>query len=556
MTGRRKLLLGSLFAIMVLALAALTAPASAQHGHAAMGASANDEIPIFRGVSAHHKIATSSAKAQRLFDQGLGLCFAFNHDEAIRSFEAAARADSTSPMPWWGVALAFGPNINYPMSPEAEQHALEALAKARARLARTPRAERDLVETLSKRYASPAGDARAARDSAYADAMRAFVSKHPADVDAAVLCAEALMDLRPWDLWTLAGDPKPGTTEIVLRLKAAMKRAPNHIGALHLYIHAVEASPHPEKAEPAADRLRKLSPEAGHLVHMPTHIYLRVGRYEEGTKENQRAIDIDRAYIERWKVEGIYPMMYANHNIHMRWSALCATGRAREAIAMGALLREHAPFDLVQQMQPMEVFTGSTYLTLPRFGRWDEILAEAGPPSDLRLTNGAWRFARGLAYAATGHPAAAAAERDSLAAIASAATGTYWSLGAGTTVMSFALAFLDGELAARAGKTDQAIALLSRAAEMQDSLQYDEPAPWNMTARQSLGAVLMSAGKPAKAEEVYREDLKHFAENGWSLRGLADALRAQGETVKADAVEARFKKTWAGSELTINASRF
>ncbi|HEU4724376.1 MAG TPA: hypothetical protein VFU59_03665 [Candidatus Eisenbacteria bacterium] len=544
-------------ALAFAALGISAAPVAAQHSHGGdTDRAAAGDVPVFRGVAIHHKIATRSAAAQRLFDQGLGLCFAFNHDEAIRSFEAAARADSTSPMPWWGVALALGPNINMPMSPEAEERALEALAKARARLAKAPRAERDYVAALGKRYGMPAGENRAGRDSAYADAMRALAKKYPSDVDAATLCAEALMDLRPWDFWTPGGEAKPGVTEFVSRIESAMKRAPNHIGALHLYIHALEASPYPQRAEAAADRLRKLSPEAGHLIHMPTHIYLRVGRYEEGAAENQRAIDVDRAYIDRYKVEGVYPMMYANHNIHMRWSALCSMGRSAEALAAARLLRERAPFETAAQMQPMELFTGSPFLTLPRFGKWEEILAEAGPPPALRLTSGAWRFARGLAYAATGRPAEAAAERESLAVIAANAEGLYWGIATGPTLMKFALTFLDGEIAARAGRTDEAIATLGRAAGMQDSLQYDEPPQWNMTARQSLGAVLLAAGRGAEAEAVYREDLKRFPENGWSLRGLADALRAQGKQADADAVEARFKKTWAAADVTLKTSRF
>jgi tetratricopeptide (TPR) repeat protein len=546
----------NLFAVLIL----LTAPpvpfARAQHEHDSGRASAAGEVPIFRGVAVRHKIATRSDAAQRFFDQGLGLCFAFNHDEAIRSFEAAARADSSSPMPWWGVALALGPNINMPMSPEAEQGALDALAKARTRMAGAPRAVRDYVEALAKRYATPVGEDRAARDSAYAGAMRALVKKYPADVDAAVLCAEALMDLRPWDLWTTGGEPKPGTTEIVSRLEAAMKRAPNHIGALHLYIHALEASPHPKRAEAAADRLQRLSPDAGHLIHMPTHIYLRVGRYEEGAKENQRAIDVDRAYIDRWKVEGLYPMMYANHNIHMRWSALCSMGRSAEALAAGRLLQERAPFEMARQMQPMELFTGAPFLTLPRFGRWSEILEQAAPPSDLRLTTGVWRFARGLACAATGHADDALVERDSLAAIAAASEGLYWGLATGGSVMRFALTFLDGELAARSGRVVEAVTLLSRAAGMQDSLQYDEPPQWNMTARQSLGAVLVDAGHAAEGEAVFREDLKRYPENGWSLCGLAGALRAQGKIAEADAMDARFRKAWTGSDVSLTSSRF
>jgi tetratricopeptide (TPR) repeat protein len=545
--------------LVVACLVAVGSPSAsrAQHGHGASErAATSGEVPIFRNVSVRHKIATRSPAAQRLFDQGLGLCFAFNHDEAIRSFEAAARADSTSPMPWWGIALALGPNINLPMSPEAEGRALEALAKANARLARASKSERAYVRALSARYAEPVGGNRAARDSAYADAMRALVRAYPADMNAAALCAEALMDLRPWDFWTAGGDPKPGTTEIVSRLEAALKRAPNHIGLLHLYIHALEASANPKRAEAAADRLRKISPEAGHLIHMPTHIYLRLGRYEEGAQENQRAIEVDRAYIDRWKVEGAYPMMYANHNIHMRWSALCSMGRSAEALAAGRLLQEHAPFDMARQMQPMELFTASPYLTLPRFGRWEETLAQSAPPVDLRLTNGAWRFARGLAYAATGKPAEAAVERDSLAAIAAAADGLYWGIAPGRSVLDFALTFLNGELAARSGRTDEAVALLERAAGMQDSIQYDEPPQWNMTARQALGAVLLAAGRAAEAETAYRKDLARHPENGWALRGLTDALRAGGKGTEADAAEVRFRRAWAAADVTLPASRF
>ncbi len=540
------------------ALAAVlaAAPAAAQHDHARGGPPRGGGVPMFRGVAIHQKITTNSNSAQRLFDQGLGLCWAFNHDEAIRSFQAAAELDSSAPMPWWGVALALGPNINMPMSPEAEQRALEAVAKARERLAGASKEERDLVEALASRYGTPVGEERAARDSAYAEAMRGVAAKYPDNVNAAVLCAEALMDLHPWDLWTVGGEPRPWTGEIENRLEAAMKRDPNHIGAMHLYIHTVEASPHPERAEAAADRLRKLNPEAGHLLHMPTHIYLRVGRYAEGAEQNARAIAVDRAYIDRWKVEGLYPMMYANHNIHMRLSALCSMGRSADAIATARLLAERAPVAMAREMQPMELFTGASYLALPRFGRWDEILAQPAPPADLRLTNVAWRFGRGLAYAAKGDDARAGAERDSLAAILPFCEGTYFGIASGPAIANFALAFLDGERAARAGRTDEAIERLTHAAALQDSITYDEPPQWTMTARQSLGAVLLAAGRAADAEAVYREDLTRYRENGWSLRGLTDALRAQGKAQEADATEARFKKAWAAADVSLTSSRF
>jgi tetratricopeptide (TPR) repeat protein len=416
--------------------------------------------------------------------------------------------------------------------------------------------ERAYVEALSKRYGTPAGEDRAARDSAYADAMRALVKRYPHDTNTAVLCAEALMDEHPWDLWTLAGDPKPWTPEIVERLEAALKKSPDHIGAIHLYIHTVEASNDPGRAEAAADRLRKLNPEAGHLMHMPTHIYMRLGRYADGAHENQRAIEVDRAYIDRWKVDGVYPMMYANHNIHMRMVALCFQGRSAEAIEMARQLAASAGPRMVREMQPMELFSGAAYLALPRFGRWKEILAQPPPPADLRLTNAAWRFARGLALAATGRDAEAGVERDSLAAIAAASEGLYFGIAPGPSITNFALAFLDGERAARAGRTDEAVALLARAASLQDSIPYDEPPQWTLSARQALGAVLLRAGRAGEAEAVYREDLERYPENGWALRGLADALRALAKEKEAAEALARFTKAWSAADVALTASRF
>ena len=542
--------------IVVLAVGLAAAPAAGRHDGAHGGPPGEPGIPMFRNIAIHHEIATASSTTQRLFDQGLGLCWAFNHDEAVRSFLAAAAADTTAAMPWWGVALALGPNINMPMSPEAEERALAAIAKARLRVGGASPMERDYVEALARRYAAPAGEDRGARDLAYAEAMRDLAMKYPRDMNTAVLCAEALMNLHPWDLWTPGGEPRDWTPEIVDRLEAALKLAPDHIGAIHLYIHTVEASNDPGRAEAAADRLRKIDPEAGHLMHMPTHIYLRVGRYAEGARENARAIEVDREYIDRWKVEGVYPMMYANHNIHMRLAALCFQGRSADAIETARQLAAAAPAEMVREMQPLELFSGAAYLALPRFGRWEEILAQPPPPSVLRLTNAVWRFGRGLALAATGRDQEAGIERDSLASIAASCEGTYFGIASGPSLTTFALALLDGERAARAGRIEEAIERLSRAASLQDSLQYDEPPQWTMTARQALGAVLLGAGRAAEAEAVYREDLKRFPETGWSLRGLADALRAQTKRTEAEAVEARFKKAWSEADVMITSSRF
>ena len=546
----------SAVAVALLAATSFPGRSLAQHQHGA--APAAGDVPVFPGLRGpHHAISTRSAEAQRFFDQGLRLAFAFNHDEAARSFEKAASFDSTSAMCWWGVGLVLGPNINLPMGVEAEQRAVAAVERARSLAAHATEAERDYIAALSKRYALPAGENRAQRDSAYADAMRALMKRYPADNDAAVLCAESLMDLRPWNLWTVGGDAQPGTPEIVSILEGAMKRDPNHIGALHLYIHALEASPHPERAEAAADRLAKIDPEAGHLIHMPTHIYLRVGRYDDAERLNARAVKVDRDYIGKWNIETMYRYMYYPHNIHMRWSALCSQGRGKEAAAAAAELAAVVPFDAVRQMQPMEFFRAPTYVTMVRFGRWDDALREPAPPAEFLVTNAVWHYMRGMARAAKGDFAAAAAERDSVAAItASFPEGTYFGLNPAVPLFRFAATHLEGEIAARSGKTDQAIALLTRAAGMQDSLQYDEPPPWPLQARQALGDVLFRAGRPADAARVYEQDLSHFPENGWSLYGLAQALRAERGAKGAAAAEARFKKAWAKSDTALRAARF
>ena len=545
--------------IVVAILAGLSCPnrSVAQHGNHGAPPAAG-EVPVFTGLGdVRHPISTRSAEAQRFFDQGLRLAYAFNHDEALRSFEKAASLDSTCAMCWWGVGLVQGPNINMPMSVGAEVNGAAAVERARVLAAQATDAERAYIDALSKRYALPAGENRAERDSAYADAMRALMKAYPGDNDAAVLCAESLMDLRPWNLWTVGGDEQPGTSEIVSILEGVMKRAPRHTGALHLYIHTLEASPHPERAEGAADQLAKLTPEAGHLIHMPTHIYLRVGRYDDAERLNARAVKVDRDYIGKWKIETLYRYMYYPHNIHMRWSALCSQGRGKEAMAAAAELAEAVPFDAVRQMQPMEFFRAPTFLTLARFGRWDAALREPAPPAEFRVTSAVWHYTRGLGQAATGDSVAADASCDSLTAIAAALPeGTYFGLNPAAPLLRFAATHLGGEIAARSGKTDDAIALLTRAAEMQDSLQYDEPPPWPLQARQALGDVLLVAGRAADAARVYEEDLKRFPENGWSLFGLARAARAQKNAKETKIADARFKKAWAKSDTALRGSRF
>ncbi|HTK68242.1 MAG TPA: tetratricopeptide repeat protein [Candidatus Eisenbacteria bacterium] len=542
---------------LALAIAALSAaPAQAQHNHHT-APSSGSAAPLLEGLgSVHREIKTSAPLAQKYFDQGLRLAYGFNHEEAKRAFLEAARLDSTCAMAWWGAALVLGPNINLPMSPEAETEAYRYAQRALA-CKDAPPLERAMVEAVAKRYDATAGMNRAAHDSAYADAMRAIHKEHPADPDIATLTAESLMDLRPWDYWAMDGKAQPGTMEIVSILEGVLKAHPDHIGAIHLYIHAVEESPEPGRAEKYADKLAKLAPNAGHLVHMPSHIHLRVGRYADAVDYNAKAIAADRAYIGKYNPPGVYPIMYYPHNIHMRWSALLSSGRRADALQAARDLATAVPDSIVVAMPMAEFFRVAPYLTQARFGLWEEALNEPAPKTGMPFQRGAWHYARGMAYAAGGKYAEAQAERDSVAAVASSLTpDVYFGLNPAAPVFRFAAAHLAGEIALRRGNNDEAIQLLSTAAGLQDSLHYDEPPAWQQTARQSLGAALLAAGRSADAEAVYREDLARYPETGWSLYGLTQALRAEGKTKEAAEAEKRFRRAWAKSDTKLVASRF
>lgn len=547
-----------LVAVVSLSLVLAGAPACAQHRHESTPPQASGPAPLFEGLGpVRHPVTTRNPDAQKYFDQGLRLSYAFNHEEAGRSFREAARLDSTCAMAWWGAALVLGPNINLPMSPEAEAEAYRLVQRARSLTGAASEPERAYVEALARRYGAEAGSARAPRDSAYASAMREVMKRYPDDLDAAVLTAEALMDLRPWDLWTLDGKPQPGAEEIVSILEGVLKRNGDHTGAIHLYVHAVEASPEPGRAERHAERLAELTPNAGHLVHMPTHIHMRLGKYDRAVELNERAVAADRDYIRKHGVTGVYPMMYYPHNIHMRWSALLAQGRRKDALEAAAELEEAVPVSMVREMPMVEFFRVARPLTLARFGLWEEALREKPPGPGFPLTTAAWHYARGLAHAATGKEALAREEQDRLTALAaSLPADTYFGLNPAAPLMQFAATHLSGEIAFHGGRFEEAIRLLTQAAGQQDSLRYDEPPPWQQTARQSLGAALLAADRAAEAEAVYREDLVRYPENGWSLYGLTQALRAQKKSKEAGAAEARFRKAWSKSDMKLHASRY
>lgn len=530
------------------ATAAPAGPASASPG---------GPPPLWNNLGSYsHSITTTSPRAQAYFDQGLRLTYGFNHWEAQRSFREAARVDPACAMCQWGIALTYGANYNDPTNPDREQGALAAARNAQALAATASPAERALIDALLKRH-QPGGE-RAALDRAYADAMRDVAQRFPDDLEAATFFADAMMNLRPWNLWTPEGQPQPGTEEIVRTLEGVLAKNPNHPGALHLYIHAVEASQTPGRATAAADRLRALMPGAGHLVHMPSHIYLRVGRYDDSVTVNVRAAEADRAYFRQSTPSPIYRGMYYPHNLDFIWHAASLDGRSAETLRAAREFAGEAPLDMLRQMSDMETAPAAPIFALVRFGRWEEVLREPAPPADLPYWRGVWHYARGLAYAGTARPAEAQRELAALQAVRDGVPEARTLAGFFKTreMLTLAVEVLSGELAARRGEWDAAVRHLAEAARIQDGHWFTEPPPWYFPVRQSLGAVLLSAGRTAEAEAVYREDLRRNPENGWSLFGLAQALRAQGKTEEAITTDARFRRAWARSDVTLTSSRF
>lgn len=540
---------------LLLCTALLVAPAAGQerhahptqpHAHHGHG-HAPGTVPLLDGLGPWgHTVTTTSSVAQLYFNQGLNLTYGFNHDDAVRSFEEATRLDDQCAMCWWGIAYALGPNINMPMDSAAEARATQAVAEA-VRLARaaTPR-ERAYIHALAARYGAPAGAQRATRDSAYAAAMRSVAATYPDDVDAQVLYADALLNLRPWDQWTRAGEPQPGTLDVVAVLERAMSLAPEHAGACHFYVHAIEASPTPERALPCAEKLPRLMPGAGHIVHMPAHVYLRVGRYDDAARANIAAVEADRHYLAGRETEkGIYPLFYAPHNLHFLWAAYMLSGQRTRALEAATALRDRVSLEDAAEVAALEGFLPSLILTHLRFGDLDAVLREPAPPAELQYTRGMWHYARGMALSALGDGVAATAERDSVAAIAARAPeDVIIILNPAPALLGVAVEVLSGGIAMRDGRVDAAIAHYRQAVRLEDALTYDEPPPWYHTTRNMLGEALLAARRAQEAEAVFREDLQFMRENGWSLSGLLRALQASGRTAEAALVGARLAAAW------------
>ena len=525
----------------------------------AAGAPATDSVPLYDNLGSHHRaITTSSPGAQAYFDQGLRLSYGFNHAEAIRAFREAQRLDPTCAVCWWGEAYAWGPNINAGMDSSSGAAAYAAAQRAMALLAHASPVEQALIRAVAARYAAVPPADRAALDSAYAGAMAEAAQRFPDDQDVVALHAEALMDLRPWNYWRREdGTPYPGTETIVAQLERVIAANPNHPGACHFYIHAVEAVA-PDKAVPCAERLAGLMPGAGHLVHMPAHIYIRVGRYGDAVDANVHAVHADEVYIEGQKPEGVYRLGYYPHNHHFLAFAATLAGRSAQAIEHANRTAETTPAEVAKQVPFVEPYLHYPWLTLVTFGRWDEVLARPLPPADLPYSRAMVQYARGVALAATGRAAEAAAALDTVKQLAGSGVGGYSAVGwtVPSTNLGIAVHALAGEIAARAGRLDEAIAHFGEALKIEDAQLYTEPPDWYYPIRHSLGAVLLKAGRAAEAEAVYRKDLERFRENGWALFGLAQALHAQGKHAEAAAVDERFKKAWASADVTLTASRF
>jgi tetratricopeptide (TPR) repeat protein len=506
---------------------------------------------LLAGLGDHrHPVATRNAEAQKFFDQGLNLLYAFNHDEAARSFARAAELDPDLAMAYWGLALVKGPNYNLDADDKQWQAAYDVLQKALKAAEKAPEPERDYVWALAKRYAEGPKADRTRLARAYKEAMGELARKYPDDLDAATLYAESAMNLRPWKLWGPDGKPAEGTEEILKVLEDVLRRNPNHPGANHYYIHAIEASPYPERGLASAARLPVLVPAAGHLVHMPSHIYMRVGDYATAAKCNEQAIAADQAYFKTRSVAGAYPMMYYPHNIHFLAAAHCFAGRGADAQKAASMLTDHvAPH--VAEMPMLEGFLTMRPAVLCRFSRWDDILAAKPPAEKLALTRAIWHFARASACLAKGDSKKAEQERKEFLAVKKAlppdAKVSSWNTA--EDVLGIAEAVLGARFALADKDRATAIQLLRKAAQVEDSLQYGEPPDWMLPVRETLGAVLLLGGDAAEAEKVFRAGLVQYPRSGRCLFGVRESLKAQKRDYAAGLVDQEYQAAWKNADV-------
>lgn len=520
-------------------------------------------VPLFEGMGDyHHAVSTHHPGAQRYFDQGMMLSFAYNHAESVRAFRAAQMLDDTCAMCFWGEALALGPNINVTrdgkvfMSDEARVQAFAAIQRAIALKSHATAQERDYIDALAQRYNGDLSTGRDGLDQAYMEAVRSLSGKYPEDDDAASLYAESMMNLMPWDYWLDPDTPKPLTAEVIRVLEKVLERSPRHPLAIHLYIHAVESSSTPERAEQAADILLDLAPGAGHLVHMPSHIFWRVGRYNDAAIANSRAVAVDESYIAACNAQGFYPAAYYPHNLHFLWAAYSMEGRSRDALSMARRVADSVSDAMVAEFPVVEFYKTIPILSLSDFGKWQAILDEPLPPEDWVFSNAIWRYARALALIRLNDSDAARLEYAVLHSIGS--DERMQALDApgypANAILQIADKLISGELLMAEGQKKQAVAAFEEAVAIQDDLPYTEPPYWHYPTRHTLGKALMKTGEFARAESVYRVNLKNYPKNGWGLFGLMKSLEAQGLPF-AEEREA-FQQAWQRADVILEASRF
>ncbi len=512
-------------------------------------------VPRYEGLGGFSRKVTATPEAQAYFDQGLSFLYAFNHDEAIRSFQRASELDPASPMPLWGLALANGPHINnMAVPPEREKAAFDALVTARGLMASATPVEKALIEALSARYADPQPQDRTALNQAYATAMRAAWSKYPKDADVGALFAESLANLRPWDLWLPDGRPQPGTEELVRAIEAVLVLAPKHPFANHLMIHTVEASRNPEKADRAANVLRDLQPGLGHMVHMPSHIDVRRGRWQQAIDANAKAIEADRRYTAMAPEPGFY-RLYMSHNHHMLAYAAMMTGQSALALKTMRDMVDAIPLDFYKENPWADGLMAAPLEVLMRFGRWDEILATPLFPEFTPISRSIQHYARSVSYVAKEDLESAAKEQAAfMEARTRVAKEATFGNNTGSDLLDVAENMMKGEILYRSGKVDAGLTALREAVAREDKLRYDEPPDWIQPTRHALGAALLQAGRLGEAEAVFRSDLTRLPGNGWSLYGLARSLRLQKRASEAAQIEKEFEKVWAKADVKIKSA--